>query len=100
MRDLQHRLRAARAYANLSQQQLADRLGISIGTIKLRELGEAHLNNQALIATAQACEVPLSFLTEGWSDEQLSESMAEILERADQQQHPPVLPDPDSLPGD
>ena len=98
MRDLQDRLRAARGYANLSQQQLADRLGISIGTVKRRELGEAHLNNQALIATAQACQVPLSFLTEGWSDEQLNESMTEVLARAGQQDDPPVLPDPDRLP--
>jgi transcriptional regulator with XRE-family HTH domain len=100
VRNLQDRLRAARGFANLSQQQLADRLGISIGTVKRRELGEAHLNNQALMATAQACEVPLSFLLEGWSDEQLNESMAEVLARVDQQDQPPVLPDPDSLPGD
>lgn len=100
MRNLQDRLRAARAYANISQEELARQLGISVGTVKRRELGEAQLNNQALIATAQTCGVPLAFLVDGWSDDQLNASMAEVLARAQLQDQPPVLPDPDQLPGD
>lgn len=100
MGNLQDRLRAARAFANLSQQELADQLGISIGTVKRRELGDATLNNQALLATAQACGVPFAFLVEGFSDEQINASMAEVLARAELQGQPAVLPDPDSLPED
>lgn len=88
----------ARAHANLSQQQLADVLGISIGTVKRRELGEAPVNNQALLATSQACGVPLAFLVDGFTDEQINASVEEVLARADLLNQPPVLPDPDSLP--
>ena len=100
MGNLEDRMRCARAFANLSQQELADRLGVSIGTVKRREIGDAPVTNEILSALAQATGVPFAFLVEGWSDDQLNASMAEVLARVDRLEDPPVLPGPDSLPGD
>lgn len=93
-------MKGARIMAGLTRQQLADRLGVSIETIRRREIGESEISNETLIALAQATGVPFAFLVEGFSDDQINASMAEVLARAELQDQPQVLPDPDQLPGD
>lgn len=93
-------MKGARVMAGLTRQQLADRLGVSMETVRRRENGETPVSNETLAAVSQATGTPFAFLVEGWTDDQLSASMAEVLARADQENEPPVLPDPDSLPGD
>lgn len=86
--------------AGLSRKQLAERLGVSMETIRRRETGETPVTNEILSALSQATGTPFAFLVLGWSDDQVNASMAEVLARADQVQDPPVLPDPEGLPGD
>lgn len=61
------RIRAARAYANLSQPDLADAIGMSLPTYKRAELGNRPVSTAELLSIARACEVPPSFLTGGFS---------------------------------
>lgn len=60
------RYRAARAYADLSQDKLAGRLGIDAQTIKRRESGKQDPKKAELIAVAAVCDVPLEFMEGGW----------------------------------
>lgn len=60
------RYRAARAYADLSQEALAGRLGLDAQTIKRRESGKQEPKTAELIAVAAVCGVPLEFMQRGW----------------------------------
>jgi transcriptional regulator with XRE-family HTH domain len=60
------RIRAARAHARLTQQQLADALGVDVQTVKRRERGVHPPKLGELVAIASVCEVPLAFLEDGW----------------------------------
>lgn len=60
------RYRAARAYAGLSQPELAERLGVDAQTIKRRESGAKEPKKAELIAVAAICQVPLTFMESGW----------------------------------
>lgn len=60
------RYRAARAYADLSQEDLASRLGVDAQTIKRREAGRQDPKKAELIAVAAVCGVPLEFMEHGW----------------------------------
>ena len=93
-------MKGARIMAGLTRQQLADRLGVSIETLRRRENGETPVTNEVISALAQATGTPFAFLVLGWTDDQINASMEEVLARADQLNEPPVLPDQDSLPGD
>ena len=86
-------MKAARILADLSQQELADRLGLSIGTIQRREYGGAPVTTEALIALAQATDVPLAWIVEGFSQEQIDQPLDVTLQRV-------VLPDPPAGIGD
>lgn len=95
---IQDRIKGARVMAGLTRQQLADRLGVSIETVRRRENGDSEVTNETLGALAQATGVPFAFLVEGFSDDQINASMAEVLARAHLQDQPAVLPDPDQPP--
>jgi transcriptional regulator with XRE-family HTH domain len=60
------RYRAARAFADLSQEELAARLGVDSQTIKRREAGNKDPKKAELIAVAAVCGVPLEFMEHGW----------------------------------
>lgn len=61
------RIRAARAYAGLSQTQLADALGVDEQTIKRRESTSGNEPKKGeRIAIAAICRVPPEFLELGW----------------------------------
>jgi transcriptional regulator with XRE-family HTH domain len=66
-RDITARIRAARAYANLSQPDLADAIGMSLPTFKRAELGKRPVSTEELLTIARACNVPPSFLLDGWA---------------------------------
>jgi transcriptional regulator with XRE-family HTH domain len=60
------RIKAARAFAGLTQEQLADELGVAVKTVKRKETGVTRAHRRDLIAIARACDVPLVFLEQGW----------------------------------
>jgi transcriptional regulator with XRE-family HTH domain len=64
--DTIKRLRAARAYANLNQPELAERIGVSPATYKRAELGERPVSTEELLKIAHACGVPPSYLLRPW----------------------------------
>jgi transcriptional regulator with XRE-family HTH domain len=88
MADFAARIRAARGYADLTQEQLADRLGVDRQTIKRRELGPGHKGYKEpkkgeRLAIAQICGVPVKFMEEGFGGEarsEISERLAELQE--------------------
>lgn len=86
--------------AGLSRDQLAERLQVSAETIRRREAGDSPITNEALTALAQVTNVPVGWLLKGFTDQQLAESINEVLERLEHSDDPPVLPPPDQLPGD
>ena len=68
MSDLPRRIRAARAYAGLSQIEMAKVLELGESTYKLSELGQRSIEipRRELLAIAEACDVPMWFLEGGW----------------------------------
>jgi transcriptional regulator with XRE-family HTH domain len=67
--DVMARIRAARAYADLSQPELADKIGMSLPTYKRAELGKRPVSTEELLSIARACDVPPQFLLSGWTAE-------------------------------
>lgn len=68
------RIRTARAYADLTQAELAARLGVDEQTIKRRENpAKNDAKKGELIAIAAICGVPEWFLTDGWKEPGRSE---------------------------
>jgi transcriptional regulator with XRE-family HTH domain len=64
--ELVKRIRAARAFARLSQPGVAERLEMSDKTYKLIELGQRRPKRSELLAIAEICTVPMWFLEQGW----------------------------------
>lgn len=62
------RIRAARCYADLSQTELAEQLGVEKQFILRREDGRQDPKKQELIAIAAVTGAPLEFLEHGWSE--------------------------------
>lgn len=60
------RIRAARAWADLSQDELAAQLGVDVQWVKRREGGSQGSKDVDLIAIASVCDVPLDFLRHGF----------------------------------
>lgn len=75
------RIRAARGYADITQQQLADRMGVDVQWVKRREKNSGGQNPKPgeLIAIAAICEVPEQFMTSGFGEPSRSE-LVEILD--------------------
>lgn len=62
------RVRAARAYANLSRQDLAERCGLTLKQVRDLEEGTRTVTTLAeLDAIALACDTPREFLRLGWT---------------------------------
>lgn len=64
--EVRHRLRIAREYAGLEQEQLAELIGVSRGTIGNAEKGKS-VRKITVNAWALACGVPASWLWDGVS---------------------------------
>jgi transcriptional regulator with XRE-family HTH domain len=79
MSDYAARIRAARAFAGLKQEQLAERLGVDTNTIKRREAGTQNPKRGELLAIAAITGVPVSFMEHGFGETDESE----VLERLD-----------------
>lgn len=63
--QVHHRLRIAREFAHLEQQQLADRIGISRNSVSSAELGRTKPRKITLNAWALATGVPVTWLITG-----------------------------------
>jgi transcriptional regulator with XRE-family HTH domain len=67
---LASRVRAARAYANLTQPELGKMIGLSHHSVRRMERGERDPTERDLLGVGAACGVPVSFMLNGWpSDE-------------------------------
>lgn len=66
MPELPARLRAARAYAGFTQPDLAARLELGEVTYANSERGLRTVARRELLAIAEACDVPMWFLEDGW----------------------------------
>lgn len=64
---LRHRLRIAREYADLEQDELANIIGVSRNTIGNSEKGRVQPRRITLNAWALACGVPVSWLITGFA---------------------------------
>lgn len=75
------RIRAARAFKDLTQVQLAEALGVDEQTIKRRESGAQDPKKGERIAIAAICGVPAEFMENGFGElgrDELAERLGEI----------------------
>jgi DNA-binding XRE family transcriptional regulator len=63
--EVRHRLRIAREHAGLEQDELADLIGVSRGTIGNAEKGRVQPRKIVVNAWAMACGVPASWIWTG-----------------------------------
>lgn len=77
------RIRAARAFAGLTQGQLAERLGVDVQTVKRREAGGRAPRRGELLAIASICGVPPAFMEHGFGEPGPGE-LLDLLDRLDQ----------------
>lgn len=68
--DRAARIRAARAVAKRSQQEVADHLGVHAQTIKRMENGTVPVSDERLYAIGAYCEVPRRFMDFGFDDDE------------------------------
>ena len=66
--EVKHRLRIAREYAGLDQEQLADRMEVTRSTVSNAETGHAMPRRATINAWAIACGVPAKWLKTGEFD--------------------------------
>lgn len=59
------RVRAVRAYRDMTQAQLAEKLGVSVATMKRIEDGARPMSTDDLLNVAIACDFPAAFLLRG-----------------------------------
>lgn len=83
MSALAKRYRAARAYAGLKQEELAEALGVDVQTIKRREGGTGDPKLAEQIAVAAVCGVPREFMTGGFETLTGEPTRDEIRDRLD-----------------
>jgi len=67
--EVRHRLRIAREFAGLEQDQLAEMIGVSRGTIGNAEKGRVKARDITINAWALACGVPRSWIKNGTEPE-------------------------------
>jgi len=67
--EVRHRLRIAREYAGLEQEELAERMGITRSTVSNAENGKGAPRRTTINAWALACGVPASWILTGISPE-------------------------------
>lgn len=60
------RIRAVRSYKNLTQNELAERLGVSLATMKRIESGTRPISTDELLAVGEACNAPPDFMLHGY----------------------------------
>jgi transcriptional regulator with XRE-family HTH domain len=78
------RVRAARAFAGLTQGELGERLGVSAQLVKRVENGRRLLTDLELIDAAEACGVPAWFMFSGWEGSTLeARDVAELWARVE-----------------
>ena len=65
--DYGARIRAAQAYAGLDQAGLAQALAMSVRTLERIYSNERALTLSEARKIAEACEVPIGFIVEGWN---------------------------------
>ena len=75
------RYRAARAWRDLTQEQLADELGVDVATVKRREAGDGDPKRSEQIAVAHICDVPVEFMTDGFPALGAEPTRSEMRER-------------------
>lgn len=63
--EVRHRLRIAREYAGLEQDELAELIGVSRNTVSNAEKGRVHPRKITINAWALACGVPASWIWTG-----------------------------------
>lgn len=82
--EMSRRVRAARAYAGLSANELAERIGLGLQTIKRIEAGKRNPRRYEIWAIAEACALPRAFFE---LDFELlcerAETLAALMERLD-----------------
>jgi transcriptional regulator with XRE-family HTH domain len=82
--ELAKRIRAARVYAGLSREELAEHLEVHERTQINTELGKRHVPRPELLAIAEACKVPIWFLEHGWKGWMKEVSPEELRQIADE----------------
>jgi transcriptional regulator with XRE-family HTH domain len=64
------RLRAARAHAGIGQEEVAEYLGVSTGTVKRMENGKPNggrdISLEEMLRVAELCDVPPAFMVQGF----------------------------------
>lgn len=66
-REAAARIRAARNYAGITQQDLCERLAVSLATIKRMESGSRPISTDELMAVGEAVGVPAAFMLHGFA---------------------------------
>lgn len=66
-RESAARIRAVRSYANITQQELANRLDVSLATMKRIESGTRPISTDELLAVGEACQAPPEFMLHGYA---------------------------------
>lgn len=64
-REAAARVRAARAYRDIKQTELAKRLGISLATLRRIENGDRPMSIEDLGNVAKALDIPVAFMLRG-----------------------------------
>lgn len=76
------RVRAARAWANMSQPQLAKLLDMSLASLRRVEQESRDVTTAELIHIGEVCSVPRKFMLYGWTEpgKSTAQSQADALE--------------------
>lgn len=64
-----------------------------MATIQRRESGKAKITTDTVLATAEATGVPVAWLVDGFTQQQIDEPLGEVLKRL-REPGPQAVPDP------
>jgi transcriptional regulator with XRE-family HTH domain len=65
-KDAAARIRAVRNYIDITQHELADRIGVSLATMKRIESGSRPISSDELLLIGDACQAPPEFMLHGY----------------------------------